>query len=378
MGKTPPKIGICNGALAKQDIHVEIPITFGLMTNLTDILRFAAIGQILLLLGFFRRDRNNQQNTVPTQLFGLCIIGYLLADWPPMKEYPAIFMPLLVLPFLAPASFWLFSKSLFDDNYHWRRSFGWLFTALVGIHYFAFISFQKPNLPSQESDQILFEWLLQFVSLTFIVLGILEAAHNREADLVISRFHFRKVFIITTAGLMAITLLSELSLRGAPPPPMLNVAHKAFIFGLNVFFSLRLLSLKPGFFPEIEKSIPVPTANLYVGEGLLAQLSTLMDTEKYWRTEGLTIRQLAEKMQVKEYRLRQAVNQHLGHRNFNDYLNSYRVREACAVLSNPAKRDLTVIEITYDLGYASLAPFNKAFKDITGMTPTEWRRSKIG
>lgn len=347
------------------------------MTNFTDILRFAAIGQLLLLLGLFRRDRNNQQNTIPSQLFGLCIIGYLLADWPPVKEYPAIFMPLLVLPFLAPATFWLFSKSLFDDNYQWRRLYGWLFTALVGMHYFAFIHFQEPNLPSKESIHILFEWLLQLVSLTFIVLGILEAAHNREADLVLSRLHFRKIFIIITAGLMAITLLSELSLRGAPPPPMLNVAQKAFIFGLNVFFSLRLLSLKPGFFPEIEKSNPMPLATLEVDEGLLTQLSTLMDSQKYWRTEGLTIRQLAEKMQVKEYRLRQAINQHLGHRNFNDYLNSYRVREACGVLSDPEKRNLTVLEIVYDLGYASLAPFNKAFKDTTGMTPTEWRRSKI-
>lgn len=348
------------------------------MTNLTDILRFAAIGQILLLLMLLRRDRNNQPNTLPTQLFGLCIIGYLLADWSPMKEYPVIFLPLLVLPFLVPASFWLFSKSLFDDNYHWRRSYGWMFTAIVGVHYFAFIQFQNPNLLSRESIQILFEWLLQLVSLTFIVLGILEAAHNREADLVLSRLHFRKVFIIITAGLMAITLLSEVSLRGTPPPQILNFAQKAFIFGLNIFLTLRLLSLQPGFFPDTQKAKPMPLATLEVDEGLLAQLSSLMDAQKYWRTEGLTIRQLAEKMQVKEYRLRQAINQHLGHRNFNDYLNTYRVREACAVLSNPAKNDLTVLEIAYDLGYVSLAPFNKAFKDITGMTPTEWRRSKIG
>ena len=135
--------------------------------------------------------------------------------------------------------------------------------------------------------------------------------------------------------------------------------------------------MKPGFFPENEKPTRVPITTLEVDERLLAQLSNLMDTQKYWRTEGLTISQLAEKMEVKEYRLRQAINQHLGHRNFNDYLNSYRVRDACSVLSNPQQRDLTILEIVYDLGYASLAPFNKAFKDTTGMTPTEWRRSKM-
>lgn len=345
------------------------------MTYLTDILRFAAIGQILLLLGLFWRNKGNQQNTIPIQLFGWCIVGYLLADWSPIKNYPAIFFPLLMLPFLAPVAFWLFSKSLFDDGYQWRRSFGWLLAAMAGIHYLAF--FQQPDLPLQEGIQILFEWLIQLVSLTFIVLGILEAARNREADLVLSRLHFRTIFIITTAGLMAITVLSEVSLRGTAPPPILNAAQKAFIFGLTVFFSLRLLSLKPGFFPENEKPTRVPITTLEVDERLLAQLSNLMDTQKYWRTEGLTISQLAEKMEVKEYRLRQAINQNLGHRNFNDYLNSYRVREACSVLSNPQQRDLTILEIVYDLGYASLAPFNKAFKDTTGMTPTEWRRSKM-
>ncbi|HRI59361.1 MAG TPA: helix-turn-helix domain-containing protein [Saprospiraceae bacterium] len=347
------------------------------MTFLTDILRFTGIAQILLLLALFRRDRGNQQSTLPILLFGLCIVGYLLADWSPMQQHPVIFLPLLVLPFLAPAAFWLFSKSLFDDSYRWRRSFGWLLAGVAAVKYFEYFQIRQPFLPLPGSLELLLGWLLQLISIVFILLGILEAARNREADLVQSRLQFRTVFIVITAGLMALTVLSEVSLRGAPPPLVLNVAQKAAILGLTVFFFLRLLSFKPGFFSEIERPAPPAPTAPELDERLLAQLSDLMDTQKYWRTEGLTIRQLAEKMRVKEYRLRQAINQHLGYRNFNDYLNCYRVREACAVLSDPNKRDLTVLEIAYDLGYASLAPFNKAFKDTTGMTPTEWRRSKM-
>jgi hypothetical protein len=177
------------------------------MSFLTDILRFAAIAQILLLLGLFRRDRGSQQGTIPILLFGLCIVGYLLVDWPPMKHQPAIFLPLLVLPFLAPAAFWLFSKSLFDDNYRWRRSFGWLLAAVAAVQYFGFIQIRQPFLPLPVSIQILLEWLLQLFSLTFILLGILEAARNREADLLLSRLQFRTVFIIATAGLMALTVV---------------------------------------------------------------------------------------------------------------------------------------------------------------------------
>jgi AraC-like DNA-binding protein len=188
---------------------------------------------------------------------------------------------------------------------------------------------------------------------------------------------FRTIYIVVTAGLMALTVLSEVSLRGAPPPRALDMLQKVAIALLTVFFSLRLLAFRPGFFSESPAPAPIP-AIAEADEPLLAQLAELMDNQKYWRTEGLTIRQLAEKMNVKEYRLRIAINRHLGYRNFNDYLNEYRIREACAVLADPAKRDLTVLEIAYALGYVSLAPFNKTFKETTGMTPTEWRRSKAG
>jgi AraC-like DNA-binding protein len=348
------------------------------MDLLTDILRFVAIAQILLLLALFGRDKGKQRGAGHILFFGLCIVGYLLVDREQTQGHPAIFLPLLTLPFLAPAAFWLFSKSIFDDDYRWQPSLGWLLAGVVAVQYVGFFQTRQPFLPLPESIQLLLGWLLQLMSLAFILLGLLEAVRNREADLLLSRLQFRTGFIVTTAGLMLLTVLSEVSLRGASPPPVLDVAQKASIAGLAIFFSWRLLAFRPGFFPEnagIAKALEViPEPD----DVLLAQLSDLMDARKYWRTEGLTIRLLAEKMDVKEYRLRQAINRHLGYRNFNDYLNGYRVREACLVLSDPEKRALTVLELAYDLGYVSLAPFNKAFKDTTGMTPTEWRRAKTG
>lgn len=352
--------------------------TFVLMSSFTDLFRCLALAQILLLLGLFWRNRSELPNTFPMQFFGWCILGYLLADWPPMRQYPNVFLPLLVLPFLAPVAFWLFAKSLFDDHFKWRSTYGWLFASVVGIHYFAFFQTKQALLFLPDGLQILFEWVIQLISLLFIGLGIFEAIQNQAADLVLSRLQFRRFFVQITAGLMVLTVLSEVSLRGAPPPLILDLAQKAFIFGLTLFFALRTLAVKQGFFPVLEKTKPGTSTTSVVDQALLTQLAVWMDEEKYWRTEGLTIRQLSEQMQVKEYRLRQTINQHLGYRNFNDFLNSYRIREACKCLANPEKKELIILEIAYDTGFASLAPFNKAFKEITGMTPTEWRRSKQG
>ena len=51
-----------------------------------------------------------------------------------------------------------------------------------------------------------------------------------------------------------------------------------------------------------------------------------------------------------------------------------RVVEEFELLKDASKKEMTVLEIAFQLGYNSLAPFNKAFKAQTGVTPTEWRR----
>jgi AraC-like DNA-binding protein len=76
---------------------------------------------------------------------------------------------------------------------------------------------------------------------------------------------------------------------------------------------------------------------------------------------------------VPEYRLRRAINRGLGARNFNAYLNSFRIAEAKAALADPAQRDVPVLTIALDAGFGSLAPFNRAFRAETGCTPTEYR-----
>ena len=107
---------------------------------------------------------------------------------------------------------------------------------------------------------------------------------------------------------------------------------------------------------------------------LRAKLNTLMQIEKIYRREGLTIGALAEAMNEQEYKIRRLINGELGFRNFNDFLNQYRVNEACEILSNPSHDKKTILEIAYGLGYQSIGPFNKAFKEQKGTTPTAFRK----
>jgi AraC-like DNA-binding protein len=68
--------------------------------------------------------------------------------------------------------------------------------------------------------------------------------------------------------------------------------------------------------------------------------------------------------------LRELINQRLGFRNFNDFLHHHRLREATERL---AHEDLPILTIALECGYGSIGPFNRAFKQRMGVTPTEFR-----
>ena len=93
---------------------------------------------------------------------------------------------------------------------------------------------------------------------------------------------------------------------------------------------------------------------------------------------GLTLGELAAQLSVPQYRLREAINRSLGFRNFSDFLNSYRLKEAASRLADPEAAHLPVLTIAMDAGFRSLSSFNKAFKEDRGMTPTAWRRQHLG
>ena len=75
-------------------------------------------------------------------------------------------------------------------------------------------------------------------------------------------------------------------------------------------------------------------------------------------------------MGMGEAALRTLINQELGYRNFNDFLHHYRLQEAAGRL---ATEDLPILTIALDCGYGSIGPFNRAFRQRFGMTPTEYR-----
>jgi AraC-like DNA-binding protein len=179
---------------------------------------------------------------------------------------------------------------------------------------------------------------------------------------------------VVTAMLIGITLIVEAIPIERQTIAGLQVLQRASIFGLTLYFLTSNFNIRSGFFfKEILKPRPQPLDDPL----LTTKLQTLMEEQRVYKKEGLTIRELATLMNEQEYRLRRLINGQLGFRNFNDFLNQYRINNACEILSDPTQIRKTILEIAYDLGYQSIGPFNKAFKDLKGLTPTAYRKSQI-
>ncbi|HOX30768.1 MAG TPA: helix-turn-helix transcriptional regulator [Spirochaetales bacterium] len=99
-------------------------------------------------------------------------------------------------------------------------------------------------------------------------------------------------------------------------------------------------------------------------------LERLMEKERLYLNEALTLAELGERLSLSAHQLSEFLNAELG-TTFKAYVNGYRVREAQRLLREPGGE--TILEIALNSGFNSKATFNKVFREATGMTPSEFR-----
>ncbi|WP_289644518.1 helix-turn-helix domain-containing protein [Maribacter aestuarii] len=105
-------------------------------------------------------------------------------------------------------------------------------------------------------------------------------------------------------------------------------------------------------------------------------LKDFMVKKEPYLDPSLTVQKLSEQSGIPSKQLSVLINQHLG-QHFFDFVNGYRIDCATKILSDPTKKDLTILEILYEIGFNSKSSFNTAFKKHTGTTPTAYRKNNL-
>ena len=101
------------------------------------------------------------------------------------------------------------------------------------------------------------------------------------------------------------------------------------------------------------------------------QLLDYMATEKPYLDADLSLRKLANQLELSPNQLSMVLNEGLG-KNFNGFVNHYRVEEFKMLAKDPGSANLTIVALAYECGFNSKTVFNTYFKEKTGLTPSEY------
>jgi len=129
----------------------------------------------------------------------------------------------------------------------------------------------------------------------------------------------------------------------------------------------------------IETEMPKKYAKSSLSEEMasthLEKLLEMMENEKLYLKSDLKLNDVAAQMNISTNHLSQAINTKTG-KNFFDFINTYRVREAQRMLISPEYQHLTLLAIGLEAGFSSKSSFNKVFKEHSNLTPSQYRAAK--
>jgi AraC-like DNA-binding protein len=292
--------------------------------------------------------------------------------------------PLTVLWGGGTVIFWLWARATFDDDFVLKPWHAALWTAAVVLrllfdHGGAFGPLLSRSLSSTMNRGV------TTLNLVLSLLAVAQTVTTWGSDLVARRRQLRVVVLIGTAAYIAADTAAGLSsIAGFDSDSIsgnlgraVGGAVAALVFAwcvLRADWDWSLPAPAQAFGALAEKTAAAGPQRSTIDPILLRRLEGLMNEERAYRREGLTIGALAAMLSLPEYRLRQVINEGLGYRNFNVFLNRYRIDDAKAALADPSQKDVPVLTIAMDAGFQSIGPFNRAFKADAGVTPSEFRR----
>jgi AraC-like DNA-binding protein len=296
--------------------------------------------------------------------FGVCIWFYVSYLTDSKREFAA-----RDLLFFLPAALYvafrlvLFAQDLefkdrFDREFYepyfgtivFLSEFGWnvAFLCLAIRHYRKYRAWTDENF--SDTEKIKFDWLRNFLYLfTFI-------------------FVTGAVFDFTNS------FLFKLSYRQYFYAELLLAIATYY---LAIAGYLRSQTIELDFIAEKSEEIGQTRKTLLPDnelESLKTKLQNVMRSEKPYMNPQLTLNELSKKLGVNAAVLSYVINSGFN-KNFNDFVNEFRIDEVKGKLQNGAADSLTLLAVAFDCGFNSKATFNRAFKKFTGTSPKEFQES---
>jgi AraC-like DNA-binding protein len=300
----------------------------------------------------------------------VCALGYSLILIHESQPLPmGMLQAGVLLNTLMPGLNWLFGRALLQERFR-IRSRDWLvFTALGGMMFYV-----DADVFGFSRAPLLWQRLAQGASYTVMAHVLWIALSGFNDDLLSERRRARiwfVLFVLSSYGLLAVLEASAVSAvwRG--------LVYDLTTVAVTVTVILWAAQVRP---EQLISQRLSPSREPVVKPGeetLHRRLIDCMEIEHVYREAGLSVAALAQRVGAPEYKLRTHINSALGYGNFAEFLNHYRLQEACAMLADPTQPNKSIFAVAMDAGYRSLSTFNRAFKARFGDTPTAFRNRML-
>lgn len=336
-------------------------------------LRLATVGQICLLATLLVVRRPLTARALLAILSALCLVAYLLLTAPIDffdTRHRGIVMSLVhSLPFFV----WALIADIFSartDVFSRPVILRVAILVVLALNFSVFWIADAPQHLHQASHWIALALLAHLLFL---------AVQGKSDDLLPARRRLRAWFLAFFVAQFVLIILVEITGPGFGNPQVTNAINVGVMFLIVLVLGVTMAGPSvPVLLAVDETSMagsaePADVSIDSKDRALYDRLKSFMNDGGY-NTAGLNTRLLSNSLAAPEHQLRRLINQGLGYRNFSTFLNTYRIEAACRRLEDSAEAHIPVLTIAMDLGYGSIGPFNRAFKSITGKTPSEYRR----
>ncbi|MEM1231072.1 MAG: AraC family transcriptional regulator [Pseudomonadota bacterium] len=339
------------------------------MADWIDFLRVLGASQALFLSVLLGAgtvpDRQRRTRWIAVAL-ALAVAAYLLAPALPPSVPESLTAALGTLAALIPLLLLLFVWHAFEDRTRLGRP---MLGPVVGYGLLLLIAALQDAATTAGTQGLTLA--LQLAKLSCCLAALVLLWQGRDGDLDPRRRRLRGLLI----ALLCLTVLTVVVVElwsGWRVNSFLELLGMGlFAAGLlavngTLTRAVAVEVLFPAALPPAKR--PAPGASAAV----LARLEHAMRSERLYARHDLKIGRLAAHLELTEHELRRIINRQLGHRNFNRFINGYRLEEAQQRLRSEPQ--LPVLTIALDVGFRSISAFNAAFRMETGQTPTRWRQ----
>lgn len=274
--------------------------------------------------------------------------------------------------------YWLFSRALFRGEEGVQRVH---VAAALGIASLIMAYRVAEGVSSGSASEMtaVLGALLTLASSSVLVLAFIEALHSWSRSMSVAEKRLRIAFLLVFGGCVLVGTVTGALAESAPELKLLRhtiicaCALSIILFTHYALYVRRRYPLRDALAVENSKTnaLNAKPEDMSLANAIRHQLEVL----HVFREPELKVADLAERLNYPEYKVSRVITQILCERNFNQLINRYRIKHACQLLSD---RDSTqsVLDISLECGFASLGPFNRAFKAAMGCTPSAYRMAK--